>query len=516
MILAFSGYRRDALPLALVLGMTAWILLSVPKASGAEERTGTPESAERPFLERTEKEVIKEAREAPKAFKEYFLEKVEQARQEPWRETADEILIKDSEVRWHRHLRALANTPQWLDIGLAHRMRYEVLTNNFRINDATNINGGSSRTRLRLGADWNVFRLLVEAQNSSSIAENTGATSTVNSSLLSGDRMLQAFVAVKLENVLNTGLRTDLHAGRMTLDFGNRRLIARNEFRNTTNSFVGGHWNLAQEGTWGVRSFLVKPLSDSFGVLTPVSDTLFWGIQYEDHREPWLQTDLYYFGINAAGSGSNNKAFGTYGFRLYRSPAPGRLDYENETAFQVGSAGGKDLFAYFVHADFGYSFALPWQPHLQVQYDYASGTANPAGNSTGTFDTLFGARNFEYSPTSIFGPFFRSNISTPGVRLSLEPRETIGLTLKYRAWYLAQSKDAWVGSGLQDPTGASGNFLGQDVELRGDWHWNTFALFRIGYDHLFKGSYMQNLARVPGNPPAKDSDYFYVQTELRF
>ena len=49
-----------------------------------------------------------------------------------------------------------------------------------------------------------------------------------------------------------------------------------------------------------------------------------------------------------------------------------------------------------------------------------------------------------------------------------------------------------------------------------DWHWNTFMLFRIGYDHFFKGTYIQTLAQVPGNPSTKDSDYFYAQTELRF
>ena len=98
----------------------------------------------------------------------------------------------------------------------------------------------------------------------------------------------------------------------------------------------------------------------------------------------------------------------------------------------------------------------------------------------------------------------------------MEPWDTLRVTLKYRAWYLAQSKDAWVGSGLQDPTGAAGNFLGQDVEVRIDWQWDTVTLWRIGYDHFFTGSYVENLARVPGNPPGKDSDYFYVQTELRF
>lgn len=498
-----------------LLQLLSWLLSFLVAAHGVEAGTGQGDTDVERIGEPTA-QVVERVEATPKEFREYVREKLEQAQRERSRETADEILINDSEVHWHRYLRALANTPEWLDIGLAQRFRYEVLTNNFRVGQPENINGFSARSRLRVGVDWKVFRFFVEGQNSAGVDEDNVLASTLNPSLVSGDRLLQAFIAVKLENVFNTGLRTDLHLGRMTFDFGSRRLIARNDFRNTTNSFVGAHWNLAQEGRWRVRSFLVQPVSDTFGVLTPVRDTVFWGVQYEDYRQPWLKTDLYYFGFNQAGSGSDDQTFGTYGFRLYRSPAPAQLDYENETAFQVGTVGGKNLFAQLVHVDLGYSFALPWQPRLQVQYDYASGTANPTGNSSGTFNTLFGARNFEYTPTSLYGPFFRSNISSPGVRLSLEPRETIGLTLKYRAWYLAQSKDAWVGSGLQDPTGQAGNFLGHDVELRMDWHWNTFMLFRIGYDHFFKGTYVQTLAQVPGNPSAKDSDYFYAQTELRF
>jgi hypothetical protein len=93
------------------------------------------------------------------------------------------------------------------------------------------------------------------------------------------------------------------------------------------------------------------------------------------------------------------------------------------------------------------------------------------------------------------------------------------LGLKYRAWYLAQAKDAWVGSGLQDPTGASGNFLGQDVELRVTWQWATdptLIEFDLGFDYFFKGAYVQRQAEIPGNPSARDSAYFYVQTEMRF
>ena len=88
--------------------------------------------------------------------------------------------------------------------------------------------------------------------------------------------------------------------------------------------------------------------------------------------------------------------------------------------------------------------------------------------------------------------------------------------VKYRAWYLAQARDAWIGSGLQDPTGQAGNFLGQDVELRITWNPSPLLNVDAGYDHFFKGSYIQTLAQVPGNPPAKDSDFVYVQGEIKF
>jgi hypothetical protein len=219
-------------------------------------------------------------------FKDYFQEKVAKAEKEPWRETADEILIHSGQARWHRYLRPLADTPEWLDIEFSHRMRYESLTNNFRKGEDETVNGLALRTRLRVGADWNMFRVLLEAQNSSDVQEQGATDATLNSSLLSQDRLLQGFLAMKFDNVFDTGLRTDVHLGRMTMDFGNRRLIARNDFRNTTNTFEGAHWNLAEEQVWRTRAFFVKPVAETFGVLQPVSDTLFWGVQYEDRRQP--------------------------------------------------------------------------------------------------------------------------------------------------------------------------------------------------------------------------------------
>ncbi len=501
-----------------LFGFALWSLVTIPVSFGKEAAAPDSPTGDRTLFEsvgETAGEIGRKAHDAPREVKDYFYEKVHQAEQEPWRETADEILIDRSQVRWHRYLRALADTPEWLDIGLSHRLRYESLSNNFRKDQDTTINGMALRSRLRVGADWKIFRFLVEGQNSTDVQESSGTADTLNGSLFSRDRLLQAILAVKLENVFGTGLRTDLHLGRMTMDFGDRRLIARNEFRNTTNTFQGLHWNVAQAEVWRTRAFLVKPVAETFGVLQPVTNTLFWGVQYEDRREPWMLVDLYYFGIKGGGD-TGPREFGTYGLRYFRSPGVEQIDYNGETVFQVGTRNHMDHFAYFQHFEVGYTLRGFFTPRISALYDYASGTNDPTSGKSGTFDTLFGARRAELSPSSIFGPFFRSNISSPGLRLDLHTVRDVDMMVKWRVWHLAQSKDAWVGSGLQDSTGAAGNYLGQDVEIRARWRMGTYLSFDAGYDHFFKGSYVTHLAQVPGNPPAKDSDYFYLQSEFRF
>jgi len=152
-----------------------------------------------------------------------------------------------------------------------------------------------------------------------------------------------------------------------------------------------------------------------------------------------------------------------------------------------------------------------------VFYDYASGDGNASDSQSSNFDTLFGARRFEYMPTGNFGPFFRTNLSSPGWRVITVPCHGWKVQLKHRVWYLATSRGAFASNGLRDPTGGSGNFLGHDVELRAQWKINDNLEFDAGYDHWFKGSYFDRLPASVGLPPGgrKDSDYFYILTKFR-
>ena len=147
-------------------------------------------------------------------------------------------------------------------------------------------------------------------------------------------------------------------------------------------------------------------------------------------------------------------------------------------------------------------------------------TKTPLDNKDQRFDTLYGARRFEFGPTGIYGAFSRANINTPGFRINVSPRPDVLATLSHRIFWLAAAKDCWGGatcSGnsliLQDPTGRSGNNVGQQLDLSARWDFNSSLNFETGWAHLFKGSFAKDAPRAP-NPV--DVDYFYVQSMLRF
>src|SRR6185503_3799924 len=299
-------------------------------------------------------------------------------------------------------------------------------------------------------------------------------------------------------NVGGSGLRTDLHVGRMTMDFGMRRYVARNDFRNTTNSFDGAHWQIGEGQTWRFRAFLVEPVvrflehSDE-----QTNKNVFWGAYAESAHFPWFNANAYYFGLNdQQGPKIIHRTLNTYGIRLFKAAAVSEFDYEFEGAIQTGQIGDVDHFAYNPNVEAGYTFNLPWTPRFLGQFAYSSGDRIPGAGQNGNFDILFGARRFDLDPTGIWGPFFRSNINTPGWRLSLRPDDRLTLNIKQRFWYLAESTAVFSGSGLVDPTGRSGNNLGSDLELRAQrtplWAMRQNMDFDFGYVHWFKGSYFDS------------------------
>lgn len=431
-------------------------------------------------------------------------------------ETADAILHAEN-VSWGRQLHEALRLPDWLDFAVDHRTRFEFLEDPWRPGESQKQTQVAQRSRVRIGIDAPAgIRVLGEFQDARIFNDRPNDFTSNEVDHLD---VLQLFVSATRKNLFGHGLRVDGHAGRLTLDLGSRRLLARNDFRNTVNAFDGVHFQLGSDArSWRVRAFYTFPVAVRNGDLMNnrfSGRRRFWGVVFEDLRNPWLQLDAYYLGLEDL---PGNRSYRTYGLRAYRRPAPSQIDYEGELDAQFGergstTQGARDQSAWMAHAELGYTFGVAWAPRLAAQFDYASGSGDPSDDDSHSFDPLFNARRADLMPTGIFGPFRRTNILSPGVRVGLLPAKTVRLDLKVRHWMLDQARDAFAGSGLSDPTGDAGRDLGTDLELRARWDPAEWLGFDVGYDHWWKGRYLNEVANARTHG---DSDYFYAQSRVRF
>ncbi len=432
-------------------------------------------------------------------------------------------------------LRDIAGLPDWLRLSIHHRTRYEAMDNAFRKGAHGNDQVLAFRTLVFAEARYQGLRLGGEFEDSRIALDSPGTP--VSTSLVNQGELLQAYLAWEGQNVFGTGLDLFVKGGRQTMNFGSRRLIARNRFRNTINGFNGIDLQLHRVGLWQWRSFFVFPVARLPGSKDALrkgqtefdeehAGTFFTGTFIGLDRLP-LQShgELYAYYLHEEDSkrvATRNRKLWTPGIRWYRKPHTRCLDFEFETALQTGRSrrstktrDSLDHFAWFGHAAVGYTFDLPWRPRLLAQYDYASGDRNPHDGKNGRFDTLFGARRFEFGPTSIWGAFARSNLNTPGFRVQVKPARGVSGFFAYRAFWLAEKRDAWTGARLQDPSGRSGRFLGHQIEIRARWHAvPKRLLLEAGWAHLFKGKFARNAPGAPRNQG--DADYFYTQASMSF
>ena len=427
-------------------------------------------------------------------------------------------------------LNTAAGLPDALSLTGQHRMRYETLNGQFR----NGRHGGDQalmfRTSLLAELALDRVKIGVEGLDSRAIWADAG-TPLGNTDVNPLD-LLQAYVEMPVNDLIQSGSQGILRGGRMTLDLGSRRLVARNSFRNTINAFTGVDWQWTGPTQNRFRAFYTlpvqrlvdgNPLDNEPEFDRQHADVRFWGLYYAPARLPWGDPgEIYLLGLHEDDRSSlatSNRELQTVGVRFYRQPAAGRFDYQIESDFQFGESRAStaasdvtdlDHFAHFQHGEVGYTFPSPWSPQLLLQYDYASGDDQSGDGENNRFDTLFGARRFEYGPTSLWGAFGRANISTPGLRLNLKPGGKLNAFVALRGFWLADADDAWTTAGIRNPVGASEGFIGAQMEasLRFDLIPKSVQI-ELGGAYLSAGDLMTRVGKG-------DAAYFYSQWVLSF
>jgi len=410
----------------------------------------------------------------------------------------------------------------------AQRSRYEVLDPQFRAGFSNSDQALALQTTLAF--NWRRESWLVggEIMDSRSYLNDTG--SFANGTTTNALEPLQAYVAWR------HGPST-FRIGRVAQDLGKRRLVARNRYRNTVNSFTGVDWSWTGSEGRAARAFYWVPMrllpSDQEGVLDNeyeldrgLRNSSISGFFYQFATLPnQHRIEAYVFDAHA--DAPNDPAISydhvTFGTRAYRSPQPANWNYEVEAVLQTGESGGSvggsvrtdlDHDASFLHVEIGYQFDAPGQPNLMFQYDRATGDKDPTDGQIERFNTLFGARRFDFGPTGIYGIAARSNIDSPGVRLTFRPATKWQAMLAYRALHLQAPRDGWIGSGWRDATGAAGDSIGNHIEGQFTWAAIPDRLsLETGFGHLWAGRFAEQTA---GAAFRGDPQYYYVALTTTF
>ncbi|MGR9090764.1 MAG: alginate export family protein [Gammaproteobacteria bacterium] len=424
---------------------------------------------------------------------------------------------------------------QWLRLEGTYRVRYETLSPQFRMTRTGSDQVFVMRTTVKAGIHHGDFSLVGEMIDSRAYLDDNG--SIPSSGIVNPLELLQGYVGWRPRNLFAEGDRNDIRIGRLTMDIGSRRFVARNRYRNTVNAFTGIDWQWQGAAGRELRAFFTLPVNrepDTFAELRDNevefdeedSDVKFWGLFFADAWGAHDRAEVFYFGLDEDDSSTRftrNQDISTLGFRLFRTARVGHYDYEIETAFQFGESRSSPLptntadldhFAHFHHVEVGYSFETPWSPRVVAQYDYASGDDDPNDGDYGRFSTLYGARRFDFGPTGIYGPFARANVSTPGLRVQAKPAANVSGFLAYRGYWLASDKDAWAAAGIVDRSGNTDSFIGQQIEMRLRYDVAPGnARLEGGVAHLFSGGFMDD---APNSVGQGDVTYVYTQIALTF
>jgi len=382
-------------------------------------------------------------------------------------------------------LQDLIGNPTNFTLSGSFRARYEALDGQFRpgLSDSddlitlrTTVLGEYKANGIRLGAE------LIDAR-----AYDADAGSSVGTGEVDALELVQAYVGLDAGSVFGKGSKTSVQLGRFTMDLGSRRFVGRNSFRNTTNAFTGGRADSKGAKGQDLTLFYTLPHTllpdDKQSILDndvewdrESTDLAFWGGFLSLPKVALGGTlELYGYGLNERDSrdrATRNRNLYTPGFRFFRSPKPGRLDYELEAAYQFGNirastapdALRSDVSAWTLHAQVGRQLEGGWSPRISAEFDVATG--DRPGGDYGRFDSLFGPRRSDWGPTGIYGPLGRANIISPGVIVEATPSKRWDGFVAYRAAWAASRSDTFASTGVRDPSGNSGSFAGHQVEAR--------------------------------------------------
>jgi hypothetical protein len=135
---------------------------------------------------------------------------------------------------------------------------------------------------------------------------------------------------------------------------------------------------------------------------------------------------------------------------------------------------------------------LPWKPHIEGEYDYATGNPHTNPFRMGTYDQQYPSNHNAFGLVDLFG---FQNIKQDRLNFSLAPKGNFLLLFQAESLHVASIRDgvyAGAGSSLFKPP--AGGFLhdgiGSGFDASAKYIYHQSYVFNIGVGHFFPGYVM--------------------------
>lgn len=286
-------------------------------------------------------------------------------------------------------------------------------------------------------------------------------------------------------------------AGRQLLNFGNERVIGISDWTQTSRSFDGFDARIGDRNR-------VDVFSASVVNIHPTSlDMHSGGLNYDGvygSINSWIpRTTLEPFVLMKALPRvlSQQHIYGTEteitpGIRVQGFPGH-NLDYDVTGTVQRGSYSNDSIHAGSFLAKFGYlAPSLPWRPHLEGEYDYATGNTHRNPQRISTFDQQYPSNHNAFGLVDLFG---FQNIQQYRMNMDLNPYPQLTLLVQAESLRAATRFDGIYGGAgaLLVPapaTGFASDDIGTGFDASAKYVYHKYLVVQAGTGHFFPGQIM--------------------------
>jgi hypothetical protein len=400
-----------------------------------------------------------------------------------------------------------SDTKTYLSFGVNVRERFE--SNNaplFGIG-AVNQNNNYLLSRSELHADLRLTEhIQIFTQLVSDFAPWKSPLTPVDQESLGVEQAFVALVEPLGEGTLKVRL------GRQEMAFDLQRFVAVRDGPNVRLSFDAA-WLDYEIYPWRFIGFYSQPVQNpipsyAFDNYSNGQQT-FSGVRMERKLAASVGLDAYYARFTQAdtryvfASGNEQRNI----VDVHFAGTLGAFDWDAETMGQFGSVGSKQVSAWYFGAIGGYTFSqVTWSPRLGLQFDIASGTNDPTGNTLGTFNPLF--PNGYYFQLAGYTGF--PNIIHLKPSLTFQLMKSMRLMLAVAPQWRQTTADAiYTQPNIPVPgtAGQPGSYTGTYGQLRLDWTLTPNLNFAVEATHFAVGDVIR---RAGG----RDADWVGVQLTL--